>query len=108
MVEIDEFKYAKYWNTKLVRDSVKIVDGNNKVVKSDNELEKISTSAWNVRISPGGNSIYFTDGNYDLYYRDLSKSDNDKIASGNINHIQISEDGKIITYLYEYNHTEEK
>lgn len=37
--EVDEFKYAKAWKTKPVKGSVKIVDENNRVIKSDKVVD---------------------------------------------------------------------
>lgn len=37
--ETDEFKYAKAWKTKNVRGSVKIVDENNKIIKSNKVVD---------------------------------------------------------------------
>lgn len=37
--EVDEFKYAKTWKTKPVKGSVKIVDENNRIIKSDRVVD---------------------------------------------------------------------
>ena len=37
--EVEEFKYAKAWRTKPVRGSVKVVDENNRIVKSDKVVD---------------------------------------------------------------------
>lgn len=39
MGEVDEFKYAKALRTKPVKGSVKVVDENNRVVKSDKVVD---------------------------------------------------------------------
>lgn len=37
--EVDEFKYAKAWRTKLVKGSVKVVDENNNIVKANKVID---------------------------------------------------------------------
>lgn len=37
--EIDEFKHAKNWRTKLVRGSIKLVDENNKVMRTERMIQ---------------------------------------------------------------------
>lgn len=86
-----------------------IDEANNLYVKKDGaEKEKLNSNATYFGLSDDGNIFYFFNREYDFYIRDLSKSDNDKITTGVIDNVQISRDGKIITYLNEYNYEKDK
>jgi hypothetical protein len=55
--EVEEFKYAKAWKTKLDKGSIKVVDENNQVVPSSKVVEKaaghLEEAKWQLRVKYG-------------------------------------------------------
>ncbi|MBP1924550.1 hypothetical protein J2Z76_000403 [Sedimentibacter acidaminivorans] len=78
-------------------------EGDLYVKKSDVEKEKLASNVINFYMSDDGNIVYYLSTDSNLYIRNLSEPDNRKLASGQIMDITVSSDGKMITYLNEYN-----
>lgn len=91
-------------------DTIGYVDLENNlyIKRKDAEREKIASNASNFFLSSNGATCYYTNLDYDLYMRDLSQEENEKIASNNIYDINVSSDGNLVTYLAEYDFEKEK
>lgn len=120
----DNDLYIRRWKRekeKIASDVIfyEIIDNGNIVAYRDNdynfyikkdgeERQKIASNVNYFIPSYDGEIFYFLNGDQDLYMRYMSKPDNFKITSGEITNIQISTDGKTVTYLNEYNYEKQK
>jgi hypothetical protein len=83
-------------------------EGDLYVKKSGEEKVKIASNSSYFYMSEDGNIIYYLSSDSNLYVRNLTEPDNRKLTSGEIMDIIVSSDGKMITYLNEYNYDKGK
>lgn len=100
------------WDYDLSKDGeiVTYIDneGNLYSRKSDGSKEKLASSVWVFRKSLKGDTVAFLNNSDTFYTRNIKEQENKKINAKGVSNVKISEDGKTIFYLADYNNNSHK